>query len=1441
MSEEENSDLDFSENEISKPRKSRKIYDEDDEEEEEDFSDSRHSSRKKHRHRHHHSYHSDEEEENEDEEENDNDDDDEDDEGDDIEETEEDKKFIVDDEGIEEEEEVEEEEQEISSHKKRKRKKHHSFKESDSESELDDEDRMLIAENTGIEWQKPEEKRFKRLKKRRQEASVPSRDTAAEDLSKIFLDDEDAEEGEIKQHDEEHEIYDEDDLKDFIDDDDDELTPEMREQRANERKEQKQFVKDIGESLGITDDSLFMIQQIFGDGSEYAYAMDINDKQDDDNDLNRDNPVRLKDVYEPDEIAERLLTEEDDAIRVKDIPERLQLRYYNNPPEGDELNREALFISERIINERSNYEDSNQDTSIYTPIRDVLRFLREDNYEVPFIFSHRKDYWKEKLMDNELWLIYDLDEEFQAMENKKKIINNIFESLCNAGSPAKDDLSITETLKQLNTPEQAQDLLEYIQVIYGGDIPKDSDSEEKKLKRPIKGKFYGKMKKAGVGEFVKLFHIKVREFAVSVNEGTKHFFPEDDLEDPETAAGRFVVESNIYLKKPQQIINAAKNMIVQEIINEPLFKSYIRQLFEEYAVINILPTERGKKEIDENHIYYSFKYISGKPVIEFDKTVFLQVVKAEKEGLITTEIHLDNEKQRIDDLCEHIISDNYTEYAILWNNLRKDILRTALKETLFPSVAEWLKSKIVNEASIIIADHCMRLLETNITKAPYNNRILDDMDSEGEYCKIVSLSWGDFKINEAGLCVAIGGNGELLDHCKLEGLQSNRQEVAENSPGAETLKQFLIQHVPDIIIIGGWTPDVITNKMIEKVRKISHDASIELNLNEDIPVEIGDDNPAKIYMKSSRAKKEYPLIPPLMWYCISLARTVQDSLIEYASLCNPDNEISLLKLDPLQGMVPEALMNQRFERAFINAVSHIGVDINKAIQYPQYSNTLQFVSGLGPRKAANIISKITRNGGVLLSRSDLIHKNIVGANIFMNCASFLRIREKYFNHRRNDIFFDVLDDTRIHPEDYDLARKMATDALDIDEPIDDDENPSQHVEELMNGEAHRLDILKLDDYAEELENNVIHEPKKITLNQIKEELQKPYKEKRREWHPLNADEIFTMLTGETDDTLATGMIVNVEITFVYDPTIKGILSSGIEVYIRKENLADEEIFNIDDYVHPSDVLKGKILSINKSKCSVNVTTSPKDVEQKQYITHDEHWNYEAEDKDKKIQSDVFRKATKKVSRVIQHPYFKNFGYKEAEKYLSTRPRGEIVIRPSSKGNDHLAITWKIDEDVYQHLDIIELEKENEYKLGKILKVNDSSFSDLDELVVVYVEAMARWADDMMSHPKYRKGTLDEINDYLTVQTQNNPNMAKYAFCIAHKRPGNFYLAYKFNINERPKHEYVQLQPNGFIFRKKTYSSVNEIIKEFKSNPKGKIGYRNNSSHQHYSHQRPPRR
>jgi len=110
------------------------------------------------------------------------------------------------------------------------------------------------------------------------------------------------------------------------------------------------------------------------------------------------------------------------------------------------------------------------------------------------------------LEDYELWKIYDYDEEFQAIESKIKLINSIYEGLCNNNSEAKEDRSVTETLKKIDTMEKAQDLLEYIQIVYGDEAEDEIKSDEKSVKRPIRGRFYSKMKKAGVGEFVKVIY-----------------------------------------------------------------------------------------------------------------------------------------------------------------------------------------------------------------------------------------------------------------------------------------------------------------------------------------------------------------------------------------------------------------------------------------------------------------------------------------------------------------------------------------------------------------------------------------------------------------------------------------------------------------------------------------------------------------------------------------------------------------------------------------------------------------------------------------------------------------------------------------------------------------------------------------------------------------------
>lgn len=44
-------------------------------------------------------------------------------------------------------------------------------------------------------------------------------------------------------------------------------------------------------------------------------------------------------------------------------------------------------------------------------------------------------------------------------------------------------------------------------------------------------------------------------------------------------------------------------------------------------------------------------------------------------------------------------------------------------------------------------------------------------------------------------------------------------------------------------------------------------------------------------------------------------------------------------------------------------------------------------------------------------------------------------------------------------------------------------------------------------------------------------------------------------------------------------------------------------------------------------------------------------------------------------------------------------QGEVIIRPSSKGADHLTITWKVADKIYQHIDIREEGKVNAFSLG----------------------------------------------------------------------------------------------------------------------------------------------
>ena len=341
---------------------------------------------------------------------------------------------------------------------------------------------------------------------------------------------------------------------------------------------------------------------------------------------------------------------------------------------------------------------------------------------------------------------------------------------------------------------------------------------------------------------------------------------------------------------------------------------------------------------------------------------------------------------------------------------------------------------------------------------------------------------------------------------------------------------------------------------------------------------------------------------------------------------------------------------------------------------------------------------IPHQGGTLSNRDQFIKGGLLTTKIFLNAAGFLRVlQQRDLTHSgkyQDDTAPDPLDDTRIHPEDYELARKMATDALELDEEDIQGDHPSQVVNLIMHDpeKERKLVELNLDEFAISLyEAN--HDQKRHTLNVIREELVKPFSEKRRVFQMPNDAEIITMLTGETPKTLAMGLIVPVQVFRIQKDVVSVRLDSGIEGTIDAQNLT-ENPRNPYDIVKKGQTITAIIAEDPKfdreqDNFVLLMSSKPSHLEGGDRIFRqvktDELWDTPRHDKDQDLLARKKRAETDRTRRVIKHPNFHNFNTAQAEQYLEKQQRGDVVIRPSSKGLNHLAVTWKVDDKLYQHI------------------------------------------------------------------------------------------------------------------------------------------------------------
>ncbi|KAK3112081.1 Transcription elongation factor spt6 [Teratosphaeriaceae sp. CCFEE 6253] len=1363
-----------------------------------------------------------------------------------------------------------EEDGEAKERRREKRKRRREEKEVEDEN-LDEEDLELIGATQPDDGrtQTQQSSKYKRLKRGHREERPASETRGVE---AIFSDDEEGAEGATGAR-ARADGYPDDDLEGFIEQDefpdeeqgviDDDLGIRAPSKGGYT---ELQTLKDSG----LDEKTLEDMHLAFGEGDEFGWALDAEQENNEDA-VDPDKPLELKDVFEPSQLVEKMLTERDNVIRMTDVPERFQIARepYRDTKELSEEEtearqaEEAAWITTYMFPQKRGLKPGMRE-HFEACVKHVLHFMNVDNFEPPFIFQNRKDFLihseqvsaspdpndpnapeytviADKLLaQDDLWAIMEYDLKFRTFEEKRNAIHRSLETLKDL-LPEFNDPIFDDLIPKAANIDDLQDIQDYLNFQYSQQLREvnvehaDANGTQKRARgtRSV----WDKVRAGPAYHLVRAFGITADAIAQNAEKNGNRTYTEDSDKRPDDLADTLVQDPEY--RTGEDVLTASKAMFVEELLMSPRIRSWLRKAYYEQLVFDVHRTDKGMKQIDEDHPYYEFKYLRNQKITTIfgQPELFLKMLKAESEGLVEILVRLPREKSIKGDLYRAIESDSFSEVADAWNSLRKECMNTALGK-LHKLIARGVKDTIKNECENRIGLECRKTYNEKLDQAAYRpmGMIL------GTIPRVLALSNGAGNRGDAVCWAYMEESGRVQENGKFTELRpGNPEKFIEDGKDVAAFVELVGRRKPDVIAVSGWS--VETRNLYKDLKTIIQDHRLmgapyedpdeDREREDPLDVVIVNDEVARLYQTSKRAEAEFPAMPPLTRYCVALARYMQDPLKEYASL---GKDVVSISFDASQHLIPEAKLLKYLETSMVDMVNLVGVDINAAVQDTYTGNLLQYVCGLGQRKAAQMVKVINGNGGEVVSRVDLVGdvdrqiRQAVSPTVWTNCASFIYV--DYNDVEADGPEADPLDNTRIHPEDYDLARKIAADALEMDEEDVkgevDESGPSGVVRKLIKDEQQeRVNDLVLDQYALQLEQQM-HQRKRATLETIRAELQNAFEELRHNFNYLSSDQTFTQLTGETRDSLQEGMIIPVSVKRTFGDHIEVKLDCGVT-----GTIADTE-FPEDVYREQREArnvwtlhqtVRAKVKYLNRKMLEAELTLREVEM-RKPFKRHlDDHdmdeWDDELEGRDQKEARKAVDPVSGRAQRVIKHPLFQPFSGAQAVEYLGTRPRGDCVIRPSSKGPDHLAVTWKVHEGVYHHIDVLELDKENEFSVGRVLRIGGGgqgkgwTYSDLDELIVGHVRAMARKVEEMMGDERYQSGSQKQTEAWLTTYTEANPRRSMYAFCLNPKFPGYFNLCFKPGQSAPTSVWPVKVIPNAFEMKGNKYPDMRALKNGFK--------------------------
>ncbi len=556
---------------------------------------------------------------------------------------------------------------------------------------------------------------------------------------------------------------------------------------------------------------------------------------------------------------------------------------------------------------------------------------------------------------------------------------------------------------------------------------------------------------------------------------------EPDCVEPIIEAEKYI-NTELGVETAEDALAGAMDIIAEKVSDDADIRKRMRFVCSAHGILTV---KGAKDELDVYEMYNDF----SEAVSKIADHRILAINRGEKEDFLKVSIKFDTDKAMF------IIAKNHIKQGSPCTACVTAACEDAYSRLIFPSIEREIRSELTERASKNAIKVFSSNLKQLLMQPPIKDKITIGLDPGYRTgCKVA----------------VVDGTGKVLDTSVIyPAPPHNKIEDAKR-----IITDLVKRHNVEIFAIGNGTASHETEVFAADLIK-----ELGLDLSYMVVSEAG----ASVYSASKLAAAEFPEFDVSLRSAVSIARRLQDPLAE------------LVKIDPkaigvgqYQHDMPPAQLGSALDGVVENCVNSVGVDLNSAS-----SELLSHIAGLSSAVAKNVVSYRDENGK-FASRSELKKVSKLGPKAFEQCAGFLRISDGK----------EALDNTGVHPESYNAAKKLLA-ILNIKE---NQIGNIQITETVQN--------LGIDKVAEELGLGV------PTLEDIIKELERPGRDPRDELPPpLLRKDIMSM------EDLKVGM----ELT----GTVRNVIDFGafVDIGVHQDGLVHISHITNRFIKHPSEVLK----------------------------------------------------------------------------------------------------------------------------------------------------------------------------------------------------------------------------------------------------------------------------